>query len=211
MITESTTAGFVSTVERYYIVLRRQGLMLSPYDQHIIEGWQSRNIPAHVVCRGLLKAVTDFRESHGPDARFPRTLDAFESAIENAFAEEKGCEREPAAFDGLMLSDTLVAQAFDPQVEDPKLVSAYSAAWTAISKAETNATNVLALADQVSAQRCLESLNDEERALLDQLVDERLAPERAHLGQQGLAIRREAVLEDLIHERYGLARLKDNR
>ena len=110
-----------------------------------------------------------------------------------------------------MLSDTLVAQAFDPQVEDPKLVSAYSAAWTAISEAETNATNVLALADQVSAQRCLESLNDEERALLDQLVDERLAPERAHLGQQGLSIRREAVLEDLIHERYGLARLKDNR
>ncbi len=208
---DSASSPFVSTVERYYIVLRRQGLMLSPYDLDVIAQWEARNIPAHVVCSGLLTAITDFRENHGPDARLPRNLDAYEAAVERAFAEEQGCEREKAAFDGLMLSDSLVAQAFDPQVDDPKHVAAYGAAWSAISDPNTSTDQILDVADQVSLQQCLDSLEPEERAELEELVEERLAPERRNLGKHGLALRREAILEDLIHERYGLARLKENR
>ena len=70
---------------------------------------------------------------------------------------------------------------------------------------------ILDVADQVSLEQCLTSLAPEERAQLEQLVEEQLAPERRNLGKQGLALRREAILEDLIHERYGLARLKENR
>ena len=211
MIMDSASSHFVSIVERYYIVLRRQGLMLSPYDLDIIAEWEARNIPVQVVCRGLLNAITNFRENHGENARLPRNLDAYETAIERAYAEEQGCDREKAAFDGLMLSDSLVAQAFDPEVEDPKHVAAYGAAWNAIADASTATDQILDVADQVSLQQCVDSLEPEERAQLEQLVDERLAPERQLLGKQGLALRREAILEDLIHERYGLARLKENR
>jgi hypothetical protein len=204
--------GYVATVERFFLVLRRQGLMLSPQDIECIERWERDNIPVDVVCRGLLRGANDFRESQGSDARLPHQIDRFKDAVQSELANdsERGMLSSTAPQDSRTLPTTLVAEAFDPNPPSNDHIAAYQAAWRQLEQDPHGAKgNTLADADLAAVTTFVATLTEDEQSAIEEWVDERLAPERHMLGVHGLTVRREALLEDVVRERYGLALLKD--
>ena len=204
--------GYVATVERFFLVLRRQGLMLSPQDIECIERWERDNVPVDVVCRGLLRGAHDFRENQGPEARLPHQIERFKDAVQSELANDSdhGMLSSTTPQDTHALPSALVAEAFDPNPPSTDHVAAYQAAWRQLEQ-DPHGTmgNTLADADLAAVTTFVATLSEDEQNTIEEWVDERLAPERHMLGVQGLTVRREALLEDVVRERYGLALLKD--
>jgi hypothetical protein len=54
--------NYFSEIEETFIRLRGKSLLLSPLDWTLIEGWQKRGIPQHVVIRSIEKIFADIKK-----------------------------------------------------------------------------------------------------------------------------------------------------
>jgi len=52
--------NYLVTVEQFFLTLKDSGLALSATDYDLIQQWESRGIPVHVVCRGIENGIAEF-------------------------------------------------------------------------------------------------------------------------------------------------------
>ena len=62
---------YLVTIERFVLSLKESGLSLSATDYDLIQQWENRSVPAHVVCRGL---ETGFIEFDRPNPKQPSRI-----------------------------------------------------------------------------------------------------------------------------------------
>ena len=55
---------YLVTVEQFVISLKESGLTLSATDYDLIQQWENRGIPAHVVCRGIETGFVEFERTN---------------------------------------------------------------------------------------------------------------------------------------------------
>lgn len=62
--------SYLSEVEQFFLALTDSGLALSANDYHLISQWEDRQVPVHLVCRGIEKGFVEFsRQSRRPAGR----------------------------------------------------------------------------------------------------------------------------------------------
>ncbi len=208
---------YLATVEQFFVVLRRSGLMLSARDVLQVEEWQQAGIPVEVVCRGLARGAERYRATQGQSSRLPSTLRYYQSAVEDTVQERRDLVdiEPPTPMSSNPEVDPLAELAFIGQSEsDPRKRNAYRAAWRAMKLAgdltdPTVREEALDSAHDTAIESMLSSLVADERAHLDRRVEEKLALELDGLGVQGARIRRQVLLEDELSSCYGLVRLRE--
>ncbi len=205
--------AYLSVVERFFVVLRRSGLMLSAVDVDRVEAWRQAGLSAEDVCRGLANGAERYRQRQGADAKLPSTLAYYEAFVDEVKAarrvEPPASVAETARSLTSDVEAALAELAWIGKAEtDPRRKVAYRAAWRALSIADV-AEEAPAAADAAAVDALLGALAEHERAGLLAEVETALEPEKTTLGRRGLIVRRRAVLEDLVAARYGLVRLSD--
>ena len=55
---------YLVTIEQFVLSLKESGLSLSATDYDLIQQWENRNVPAHVVCRGIETGFIEFERTN---------------------------------------------------------------------------------------------------------------------------------------------------
>ncbi|SVA97406.1 uncharacterized protein METZ01_LOCUS150260 [marine metagenome] len=55
---------YLVTIERFVLSLKESGLSLSATDYDLIQQWENRSVPAHVVCRGIETGFIEFERTN---------------------------------------------------------------------------------------------------------------------------------------------------
>lgn len=207
---------YLATIEQFFVVLRRSGLMLSAQDVSLVEAWREAGVPVDAVCRGLARGAERYRASHGSETRLPHTLRFYRRDVEEALRERRAdVPITPTEPGPAQTGDPLAELAYIGRSEtDPRRRDAYRAAWRAMRAAgelhDPSARDAaLDAADAAAVDCLLGSLTPAERAVIDEAVDELLAKERPALGVHGARVRRRAILEDELTRRFSLVRLRE--
>ena len=51
---------YLVTIEQFVLSLKESGLSLSATDYDLIQQWENRSVPVHVVCRGIENGFIEF-------------------------------------------------------------------------------------------------------------------------------------------------------
>ncbi len=78
--------NYFSEIEETFVRRRGKHLLLSPIDWALIETWQERGVPLHVVLRGIEK-VFDSRDQNAKQTRSVKSLFYCKEEIEAQYAE----------------------------------------------------------------------------------------------------------------------------
>lgn len=211
---------YVRAVEQVFLLVRRQGLMLSAADWGLAERWAQAGIPLRVVCRAILRAVEGFRAEHGPSRPLPATLAYFAPAVQDeaALAVRKELAAEEARDDGALdvvarvLEDV---EAAGRAAADEGIRGAYRELWREVAGLRgrlSRGQGASVVAELVGMQerlcdRVWAGLPDGERQAIEAEVERLLAPERAALGPHGVQERRRALWERALAARFQLVRV----
>jgi hypothetical protein len=101
---DSERATYLRTIEDVFVSLRGKGVMLSPRDVALVDGWRERGLPLRVVLSALQESAKRFVERRRGDESFPNTLAYFENAIEQAALgwRERSQSWSPQSADGAL-------------------------------------------------------------------------------------------------------------
>ena len=54
---------YLVTIEQFVLSLKESGLSLSATDYDLIQQWENRRVPVHVVCRGIETGFIEFERT----------------------------------------------------------------------------------------------------------------------------------------------------
>lgn len=95
--------NYFTEIEETFVRRRGKNLLLSPLDWALIESWQEREVPLHIVLRGIEK-VFDLIDKQPARKRTVKSLFYCKEEIEAQFAEwlesQVGASGEPSAVSG---------------------------------------------------------------------------------------------------------------
>ena len=55
---------YLVTIEQFVLSLKESGLSLSATDYDLIQQWENRRVPVHVVCRGIETGFIEFERTN---------------------------------------------------------------------------------------------------------------------------------------------------
>ena len=158
--------NYFTEIEETFVRRRGKHLLLSPIDWAMIEGWQERGIPLHIVLRAVESVFDVFDKNPGP--RTIKGLLYCREEVEAQYQEWLGAqvgrsEEETSAVAGQTFSDEAIdshIQAAIDQLRSAKnkrLKEDFERAATRLEELKTNLTEDIELIDK--------SLNDIEHFL----------------------------------------------
>lgn len=215
---------YVRAVEQLFLLVRRQGLMLSASDWRLAEGWAEAGVPLGVACRAILRGVEGFRAEHGPGRPLPSSLAYFAPVVADEAALASHKELAVAADDGAAARaeslETLVEllgeiEADGRAMEHAGVRAAYRELWRDAQglKGRVERGELVSLVAELHGMQerliagAWSALDDAERQEIESTVERALTAERARLGVQGLEERRRALRDRALVERFGLLKV----
>ena len=78
---------YLVTVEQFVLSFKESGLSLSAMDYDLIQQWEKRGIPVHVVCRGIETGFAKFEHTN-PRQRARVSLSYLKVFIEEEIEEK---------------------------------------------------------------------------------------------------------------------------
>jgi hypothetical protein len=180
--------NYFTEIEETFVRRRGKHLFLSPIDWAMIEGWQERGIPLHIVIRGIETVFDGFEKKPGP--RSIKGLlycrEEIEAQYQEWLAMQTGKSEEPEGTPGPGGSMDGVAAGIRHAIEtiegltNDKLTEDYERACERLRGLETNLGPDLEAVDK--------SLSDVEKfldnALLTKVGDEHLSKVEKDISEQ---------------------------
>jgi len=220
---DSGTIGYIQTVEQLFVLLRRQGLMLSPVDAALAAEWAEAGIPLHIACAAIVDAIEHLKEAE-ESPKIPHTLRYFSPIVEEAaraYAANALVGMEPGAppkaepdaphsplLDRLVEELVLIGRT----EQDPRIRDAYRRLYAEldglrqITPPTTSPIAALISLDETLLEDVWMRLEPAERAEVESAIEEKLAGDRARMGVRGEEERRRALWEELLVSRFQLFR-----
>ncbi|MEQ9618640.1 MAG: hypothetical protein RIG61_05665 [Deltaproteobacteria bacterium] len=65
---------YIKDVEKYFLSLAGEGIMLSSMDYSLISAWKQRGVPKELVLRGINRAFAEAGGKNKPDAGVPKSI-----------------------------------------------------------------------------------------------------------------------------------------
>ncbi len=79
--------NYFTEIEETFVRRRGRNLMLSPLDWALIEAWQERDVPLHIILRGIEKVFDSVDAAPAPRRRTVKSLTYCREEIEAQYAE----------------------------------------------------------------------------------------------------------------------------
>lgn len=70
----SSDPDYIKDVEKYFLSLAGEGIMLSSMDYSLIGGWKDSEVPKEVVLRGINRAFVEAGRKDKSDTRVPKSI-----------------------------------------------------------------------------------------------------------------------------------------
>ncbi len=80
-------SNYIKDVEKYFLSLAGEGIMLSSMDYSLIMEWKNKEIPKEVVFKGINKAFEKWKSKEGQGPKSKRSLMQCAEYIENSIEE----------------------------------------------------------------------------------------------------------------------------
>jgi flagellin-specific chaperone FliS len=143
--------NYFTEIEETFIRRRGKNLMLSPLDWALIESWQEREIPLHIVLRGI-ESVFDISDKQPQRKRTIKSIAYCKEEIEAQFAEwletQTGKSSEtPTAQTNDLLSQESVSEHLDSVIsalenaKNPNLHEDFERAIARLTELKNNLNN----------------------------------------------------------------------
>jgi hypothetical protein len=222
---DSTVISYIQTVEQLFLLLRRQGLMLSPEDMNIAHQWADAGVPLRLACATIVDTVERFKKTHGEETPLPSTLRYFSKAVHQAVEaehkrqliapEEKTHETDESVSTGIIdqLIDELVL--IGQSESDHRVRDAYRDAYKNLRDLHNENPGSLLPSllsiDTGMLHALWNSLSEQEQARFRHEVDTQIEKERNRLGVRGLEERTQSLLNQVLTTHFNLFRLWPGR
>ena len=218
---DSGTIGYIQTVEQLFVLLRRQGLMLSPLDAALAADWAEAGIPLHIACAAIVDAIEHLKSVDG-EGRTPHTLRYFAPIVEEAAkthaantlrGEDEGKE-EPVEIPHRTVLDRLIDELvlIGGSEQDLRVRDAYRDLYAGLETlrnvpdpARSPIAALISL-DESLFEDVWRRLDPSERDAVESSIDEKLAGDSARLGVRGEEEKRRALWEEELVNRFQLFR-----
>lgn len=126
--------NYFSEIEELFVRRRGRNLLLSPLDWALIESWQEREVPLHIILRGIEKIFDSVDGQPAPRKRTVKSLLYCKEEIEAQYAEwlerqvgKNGAAKVPSSEFGVRSSETSDSKLGTPnselRTEEPGLFS----------------------------------------------------------------------------------------
>lgn len=222
---DSTVISYIQTVEQLFVLLRRQGLMLSPEDMSVAHQWAEAGVPLRLACAAIVDTVERYKKNHGEEAPLPSTLRYFSDAVfqarENEEKRQLIAPKDSPSDNTPSQSDTLIDRLIEELVligqseHDSRVKEVYREAYKnlRILKDENPGSVLPGLLsiDTGMLHALWNSLSEEEQAHFRHDVDTRIEKERNQLGVRGLEERTQSLLHQVLTTHFNLFRLWPGR
>ena len=220
-----TLISYIQTVEQLFLLLRRQGLMLSPEDMNIAHQWAEAGVPLRLACATIVDTVDHFKKNHGEDASLPSTLRYFSEAIEQAMEAEKKRQLIAPADTANKSEESVSTGIIDQLIEelvligqsesDQRVREAYRNAYKNLRDLRNENPGSLLPSllsiDTGMLHALWNSLSEQEQAHFRHEVDTQIEKERNRLGVRGLEERTQSLLNQVLTTHFNLFRLWQGR
>jgi len=214
--------NYFTEIEETFVRRRGKHLLLSPIDWAMIEGWQDRGIPLHVVIRAIESVFDGYDKNPGP--RTIKGLLYCREEVEAQFLEwssmQAGKAKEEAEKDSPEFSAAKIVEHIDGVIEslqrsqNPELREDIERAVTRLKELSANHSNDLAAADQALSD--VESFL--EHALLtrtgkarltqfEQEIDAQLRPYKSEMTPEAREQTARVMLLKRLRDEDGIPRL----
>lgn len=229
-MTSQETLSYIRTVEQLFLVLRRQGLMLSPLDMQLAQSWAEANIPLRVVCRAIIDSCDRYKQRFGTEKPLPTSLRYFSASVaEEAekhhaqnFSQDVFCvdsDPDEAQRNSLLVVDQLIEELIliGQSEPEPAVRTAYRNAYRGLIRLRQDLLSpeppaLLPRLDQLDTELmndAWEHLSDDSREQVKQKTQAKIDGLRGKLGVMALAEIQQAVRDELLVQHLGLFRLRD--
>ena len=76
---------YVEALEDLFLVIRKQGLMLSPADRDCVSSWYKKGIPLRIAAQSITDEIDLFRKKRPDGTPIPHTISSFNKAVQRAW------------------------------------------------------------------------------------------------------------------------------
>ena len=76
---------YVEALEDLFLVIRKQGLMLSPADRDCVRSWFRDGIPLRIAAQSITDEIDQFREKRPDGTAIPHAISTFSKAVHRAW------------------------------------------------------------------------------------------------------------------------------
>jgi hypothetical protein len=205
--------NYFSEIEETFVRRRGKHLLLSPIDWALIETWQERGVPLHVVLRGIEK-VFDGRDQKSKQTRSVKSLFYCKEEIEAQYAE--WLDRQVGK-NGAAGEDTEESAEFSAESIKTHLEEAGSRLKNAVLRAKGNLREVLERASErldqlketyADAESLESALEDLEKLIDAELLKKRDAQEIENEIERSLAAYKNKMETEIYRHTFDLMLLK---
>lgn len=218
--------SYVEAIEDLFLVLRKQGLMLSPTDRDCVRSWFRDGIPLHRAAQAIVDEIDLFREKKTEGTPLPHMISYFSDAVYRADKAAKTVliPEDPQEKEEDANSLTKPIEACLEQIEHygkaekhPKIKAAYRSLYKRLRMWETARQNtgigpwlrLLHEQENLFMQEILEGLSDEERSPMETRVQARFLKEKRGLGQKARQEKLQQLWRAELRLSLGLLDLRD--
>lgn len=222
-------AEYVQALEELFIVLRQQGLMLSPKDKSCVLRWHKKGIPLHIAARSIVDGIEKFREEKGDDTPLPSSISYFSAAvvragktiqrvvIHNSASSEPTPQENP---EDPILKILAAVVSRGQEESQPSIKLAYRKLYKRLRNWEASRQNQNASTswdrelqqfESALIEDVKEGLSEPEKATLEARVEKRFNREKRTLGTQAKKERFQAIWKAEIRAHFNLLVLETKR
>ncbi|NUN15098.1 MAG: hypothetical protein HUU55_15830 [Myxococcales bacterium] len=227
-MTSQDTLSYIRTVEQLFLVLRRQGLMLSPLDMQLAKSWADANIPLRVVCRAIIDSCDRYKQRFGSQRPLPTSLRYFGAAVVEEAEKQQAHHFSQEIFDAdpaetrnnaLTVVDHLIEELILIGQSEPEAVvrTAYRNAYRGLIRLRQDLLSstppaLLPRLDQLDTQLMndvWQHMSDDLRNQVEEATQPQIETLRGKLGVMALAEHHRMLKEEWLVQHLGLFRLWD--
>ena len=206
-------SDYIKDIEKYFLSLAGEGIMLSSMDYTLIQGWKNKGIPKEVVFKGINRAFEISRAKDGPDSNSLRNLKQCVQYIESSIEEYKPIlgsqDSEAESFDNEQGS---ILEKLNKYIADekPGIVQNYYLNMKQKLVSSTNNSDDLTLGVKIE-EECLQefftNLSDTEKEDITLEASNRLGSRARHMTETAVEESLVSFRNEILIERSGLKSL----
>ena len=223
---------YVEALEDLFLVIRKQGLMLSPADRDCVRGWYREGIPLRIAAQSITDEIDLFREKRLDGTPVPHAISTFSRAVHRAWKtslEQQFRSEQLSSDNREIISEQTATHPVNDEKESllkrleqhgkteshPSIREAYRSLYKRLhqwEKARQNTSighwqGLLVELEVLLIQEILEILPKNEKEQVNNAIQARFHKEKRGLGKQAKAACLFNIQTEELRQRYGLIEL----
>lgn len=207
-------SNYIKDVEKYFLSLAGEGIMLSSMDYSLIMEWKNKEIPKEVVFKGINKAFEKWKSREGQGPKSKRNLMQCAEYIENSIEEyspiigkDLGTSEDLDTGTNLDIVIKRVNNFIKLEKEDTLRSYYLNMKEKILTQMRSNSDNALSMSAQIE-QECIddffESLPESEKKDIMLEAQGKLGSRARHMTEAALLESTASFRNEILVNNYGL-------